>query len=38
MLNPAPVPENNTPKILWDFDVQTDHLISARKPGLIIIN
>ena len=23
---------------LWDFDVQTDHLISARRPDLIIIN
>ena len=23
---------------IWDFDVQTDHLISARIPDLIIIN
>ena len=22
--------ENETHKILWDFDIQTDHLISAR--------
>ena len=22
----------------WDFDVQTDHLISARQPALITIN
>ena len=36
--NPAPVLENNTHKLLWDFDVQTDHLISARRPDLIIIN
>ena len=36
--NPAPVFENDTHKLLWDFDVQTDHLISARRPDLIIIN
>ena len=23
-------------KLLWDFDIQTDHLISARRPDLII--
>ena len=23
---------------LWDFDIHTDHLISARRPDLIIIN
>ncbi len=38
MHNPAPVLENNTHKFLWDFDIQTDHLISARRPDLIIIN
>ena len=38
MHNPVPVLENNTHKLLWDFDIQTDHLISARRPGLIIIN
>ena len=36
--NPAPVLENDTHKLLWDFDIQTDHLISARRPDLIIIN
>ena len=30
--------ENDTHKLLWDFDIQTDHLISARRPDLIIIN
>ena len=25
-------------KLLWDFDIHTDHLISARRPDLIIIN
>ena len=38
MHNPAPVLENDTYKLLWDFDIQTDHLISARRPDLIIIN
>ena len=27
-----------THKLLWDFDIHTDHLISARRPDLIIIN
>ena len=36
--NPAPVQENDTHKLLWDFNIQTDHLIPARRPDLIIIN
>ena len=36
MHNPAPVLEND--KLLWDFDIQTDLLISARRPDFIIIN
>ena len=35
---PEPVLENNTHKLRWDFDIYTDHLISARRPDLIIIN
>ena len=38
MHNPAPVLENETHKLLRDFDIQTDHLIPARRPDLIIIN
>ena len=38
MNNPAPVLENDTRKLLWDFDIHPDHLISARRPDLIIIN
>ena len=38
MHNPAPVLENDTHKLLWDFDIQTDHLISVRRSDLIIIN
>ena len=36
MHNPAPVLENDTHKQLWDFDIHTDHLISARRPDLMI--
>ena len=36
--NPASILENDTYKFLWDFDIQTDHLISTRWPDLIIIN
>ena len=38
MHNSAPVLENDTHKLPWDFDIHTDHLISARRPDLIIIN
>ena len=38
MYNPSSVLENDTDKPLWDFDVQTDHLISARRADLIVIN
>ena len=34
MHNPAAVREN---KFLWEFDIETDHLISVRRPDLIII-
>ena len=37
MHNPVPVLENDTHKLLWDFDIQTDHLISAGGADLIII-
>ena len=36
MHNPKPVLENDTHKLLWDFGIHTDHLISARRPHLII--
>ena len=35
---PSTLLENNTHKLLWDFNIYTDHLISARRPDLIIIN
>ena len=36
MHNPARVQENNSLKLIWDFDVHTDHLISTNKLGIII--
>ena len=38
MHNPAPVLENTMHKLLWDFNIQTDHLIPARRPDPIKIN
>ena len=38
MHNWASVLENGTYKLLWDFEIQKDHLVSARRPDFIIIN
>ena len=38
MHNTAPVLGYATHKLLWDCNIQTDHLIPARRPDLIIIN
>ena len=38
MYNPAPVLENDTRKLLWDFNIQIDHQIPARRTDFIIIN
>ena len=35
MHNPAAGLENDTHEPLRDFDIHTDHLISARRPDLI---
>ena len=35
--NPESVLENETQKLLWDFEIQTDHLISARRSDLVIV-
>ena len=36
--NQAPVLENDTHKLQWDINIQTNPLILARRPDLIIIN
>ena len=35
MHNPEYAEENETHKILWNFEIVTDHLISARRPHLV---
>ena len=37
MHNLAPVLKNDSHKLLWDFNIQADPLIPARRPDLIII-
>ena len=32
------VQENEAHKILWDFEIQMDHPISARRPDQALIN
>ncbi|MUZ80509.1 hypothetical protein GLN52_23935 [Shigella flexneri] len=35
---PEPVLENERHNILWDIEIQTDKLITARRPDMIIVN
>ena len=35
---PESVLENEDYKILWDFSIQTDHVIEARRPDLIVVD
>ena len=37
MPNPESLLENVLHKILWDFEIQTDLLISARRLDLVIV-
>ena len=34
---PESLLENKMNKILWDFEIQLDHLILARRPDLVFI-
>ena len=38
MHNQESVLENETHKLLWDFEIQTKHQILARRPNLAMIN
>ena len=38
MQNSVSVLENEMHKLLWDVEIQTDHLISARRPELVRVN
>ena len=35
---PESVLENEAYKILWDFSIQTDHVIEARRPDLVVVD
>ena len=35
---PKSVLENENYKILWDFSIQTDHVIEARRPDLVVVD
>ena len=35
---PGRVLENEDYKILWDFSIQTDHVIEARRPDLVVVD
>ena len=34
---PARVVENDRIKILWDFNIQADHVIQHRKPDIVVL-
>ena len=38
MDKPESILENEMHKLLWDFEIQTDHLILARQPDQVIAN
>ena len=38
MHNPESLLENETHKVIWDFETQTDHQILVRRPDPLIIN
>ena len=38
MHDPASLIEKDIYKFLWDFDIKTDYLVTAKRPHLIIIN
>ena len=35
---PESVSENEDYKILWDFSIQTDHVIEDRRPDLVVVD
>ena len=38
MHKPESVLQNEMHKILWGFEIQMDHLLSASQPDLVLIN
>ena len=37
MRKTKPIQQNETRKILWYFQIQTDHLIPVRRPEQVIV-
>ena len=37
MYNPESILENETHKLLWDFEILASNLILARRPNLVIV-
>ena len=35
---PDSVSENNEVKLLWDMNIQRDHVIEARTPDIVVVN
>ena len=35
---PESVVENENFKILWDFTIQCDHMIEARRPDIVVVD
>ena len=35
---PESVSENEDYKVLWDFSIQTDHVIEAQRPDLVVVD
>ena len=38
MHSPESILENETHKLLWDYEIQTNHLFLTRRPDLLIVN
>ena len=38
MPNPDSALENEMQKVLWDFEIQIDHIFSARRANLVLVN
>ena len=35
---PQSVSENSQVKLLWDFNIYTDHVLSARQPDIVAVD
>ena len=38
MHKPESVLENETHKVLWDFEIQMDHPVTTRRQDIVLIN